>query len=574
MSVAGERIVIRHVAGSKANQIQEIPLSGLTEVTIGRDEGSMIAYNPNRDDVVSRNHAAIRRGSLDSSQFKIFDLNSSNGVIVNGSPIKGSSDLLPDDVVELGRSGPKFIFDLDPRPANLAGRTRVISLVDAAATRLLDTKDIGVMPQTSSLQDVPPPKIGVGKETVQRMLAVERGSTNRIWITVTAAVAALVVIVSGALYWRQTRAYTELATSQERMKSDAIAQMGQSPDQIASHFGNATAKLFVQWRVFDKDTGQPVYQKTIRQNGQVYPAYVRMPNGSLVRWLTLDDEKRTNASISSSSTGSAFVVSDQGFLITARHMAAGWMSRYDGNRSGTGMVFEYRSDAGRRNNVSYLDLGSSSNDTATLRGWIPDSGIIFDSRSATPIAGTSGPRTLVGRNESLEARFPGTRLSINATLVRASTDADVALIKIDAPTALARVDLASSDNLRIGEKVTVLGYPAVSREFSVAFTTADPSGVRRHLEDVPMPTVNEGIVSSVGAVNRQEDGLSTFSGKGVLFQMNINTAGSGSSGGPVFDANGKVIGVFTSGFSAGNASVSGAVPISYARALLQPQASN
>jgi serine protease Do len=55
-----ERIVIRHVSGSKANQIEQIPFINLTEITIGRDPSSNIAFDSPRDDIVSRRHAVIR----------------------------------------------------------------------------------------------------------------------------------------------------------------------------------------------------------------------------------------------------------------------------------------------------------------------------------------------------------------------------------------------------------------------------------------------------------------------------------------------------------------------------------
>jgi len=59
------RIVVRHVSGSKVNQVEQIALNGLREITIGRDPGCNIAYDQKRDDVVSRRHAAIRIGDGD-----------------------------------------------------------------------------------------------------------------------------------------------------------------------------------------------------------------------------------------------------------------------------------------------------------------------------------------------------------------------------------------------------------------------------------------------------------------------------------------------------------------------------
>ena len=53
------RIVIRHLAGSKVNQIEQFPLDSTTELTIGREPGMAIQFDPLRDDAVSRRHATI-----------------------------------------------------------------------------------------------------------------------------------------------------------------------------------------------------------------------------------------------------------------------------------------------------------------------------------------------------------------------------------------------------------------------------------------------------------------------------------------------------------------------------------
>jgi len=39
------RIIIRHLSGSKINQVEQIPLKDLHEITIGRDPNASIAYD-------------------------------------------------------------------------------------------------------------------------------------------------------------------------------------------------------------------------------------------------------------------------------------------------------------------------------------------------------------------------------------------------------------------------------------------------------------------------------------------------------------------------------------------------
>src|ERR1700691_5981170 len=116
------RIVIRHLSGSKIKQIEQFDLEGLQEINIGRDPASKTSYDRQRDDEVSRRHAVIRIRNDKELYFRIADANSSNGTFLNGERIGGEVELLPDDVVELGAGGPKFIFDVQPRPASMPSR--------------------------------------------------------------------------------------------------------------------------------------------------------------------------------------------------------------------------------------------------------------------------------------------------------------------------------------------------------------------------------------------------------------------------------------------------------------------
>src|ERR1700733_9185108 len=132
------RIVITHLNRSKVNQIDQWPLDSIQEIAIGRDQGSTMAFDLQRDDMVSRRHAVIRVVPGEPPSFKIADLGSSNGTLVNGMRISQEVELLPGDVVELGANGPKFNFDVQPRPAELAERTRVVPLGGMAGTTRLE----------------------------------------------------------------------------------------------------------------------------------------------------------------------------------------------------------------------------------------------------------------------------------------------------------------------------------------------------------------------------------------------------------------------------------------------------
>ena len=45
-----ERIVLKHLSGSKANQVEEFPLAHVKELILGRDPSSTVKYDPDRDE--------------------------------------------------------------------------------------------------------------------------------------------------------------------------------------------------------------------------------------------------------------------------------------------------------------------------------------------------------------------------------------------------------------------------------------------------------------------------------------------------------------------------------------------
>src|SRR5205085_787731 len=119
-----ERIVLKHLSGSKANQVEEFPLNHVKELVLGRDPSSTVKYDPDRDDLVGRQHAKITQDPNDPSQFIVSDLNSRNGTFVNRQRISGTTRLNVGDVVQLGPGGPEFLFEIEPRPQNATKATR------------------------------------------------------------------------------------------------------------------------------------------------------------------------------------------------------------------------------------------------------------------------------------------------------------------------------------------------------------------------------------------------------------------------------------------------------------------
>jgi hypothetical protein len=123
-------------------------------------------------------------------------------------------------------------------------------------------------------------------------------------------------------------------------------------------------------------------------------------------------------------------------------------------------------------------------------------------------------------------------------------------------------------DIAAGDPVTVMGYPAVSPDQFVANKSQDYFNRNPNIVKVPVPTVSLGNIGRLvhGSENntKADEYMSTM---GDYYQLTINSTGSGNSGGPMFDEQGRVVGIY----SAGNTTISFAVPIKYAMELMGRQ---
>ena len=122
----------------------------------------------------------------------------------------------------------------------------------------------------------------------------------------------------------------------------------------------------------------------------------------------------------------------------------------------------------------------------------------------------------------------------DATIVGVEEENDVAVVKIDA-TGLSPVEVGDSESIQVGEEVYAIGNPL--GELAFTMTTGHVSALDRKI------TTNE----SPSAIN--------------MFQFDA-AVNSGNSGGPLYNAEGKVIGIVTAKYSStGVEGLSFAIPI-------------
>jgi len=151
-------IVLEHLSGSKARQVEEFPLSQYTEVIVGRDVSANVRF-AEADAVVGRQHLKIVQNPADPTQFFVTDLNSRNGTFVNRQRVIGTAMLRPGDIVQCGPSGPEFRFQLEPkteplesgsaptRPISIPAPVRPAAPAPAQAQARAPVSEVPIMPR-------------------------------------------------------------------------------------------------------------------------------------------------------------------------------------------------------------------------------------------------------------------------------------------------------------------------------------------------------------------------------------------------------------------------------------------
>ena len=547
-----ERCMLRHRSGSLAGQ--ELELSEAADLVLGRDPEAAVRFD-GQDDLVSRRHARIHADG--PRRFAVTDLQSRNGTYVNRQRIAGTVVLAHGDVVQLGPGGPEVEFVLDPPP------------LAAGATRTAETAIVG--PTVAAPAFVPPPvrpavpahARGVGRATIERLIGEAHGANRRRLYQIGGAAAAAVIVLAGAGWYGVTalQQRTSAAIAGVDKKIDDQKPTTMTAAQIAAKYAPSTVQVEFGWKLIFTPTGEQVYVQRVPQTDQrgrvvrdesgrprLVPLYLRLPDGSMEPALTLDKGKNSeNIVVGGASRGSGFVVGADGFILTNGHVAASWNHENFWRSLGPGILVDVQA----RKILGQIEQ---------IPKWIPTASRLLGQR---PVEG----RNLAGRHDYLDVVFPHKNLRVPAKLSRESNNHDVALIKIDVTAPLTPIPLFDNfDAAALGSPIVVLGYPGLSENPVAISRSQDPLADKDRVSSVPDPTVTPGVISRVyhgtpaAGVNPAD-----FASNGEHLQLTANPGG-GNSGGPLFDDQGRAIGVFYAGVSGPEYGY--AVPIRYAQELL------
>ncbi len=579
-----ERMLIKHLSGSKANQVEEFAIKHHNELIFGRDTSATVKYDPDRDDLVGRQHAKISRDPNDPNAFLVTDLNSTNGTFINKQRLTGTMKLQPGDMVQFGPGGPEFQFDVEPRPDNGAKATRVMD-VSAAGSSAPATRVVSANTGAANYNTPAPPAGNapgtVGKATVERMIShtvTETKKSQGRKFGLIAGLAALGVLilfgaVIGGAYWyssnRESAMKEQLATETGAVKKQIADDKAAAPisaSDINDKYGKSVVYIEVAWRLIDTQKQAQIYHQYVPNSreylskimgvnygkgpidqtaGGAIPVYIQVEDS--YEPILTDTKTALTVPIGGRHTGSGFIVTSDGFVLTNRHVAATWMTTY-----------HFPQDTPRGIVITPSGQLASSSLVPPPNDWVP---------ANTKQEGKQLQGNLKGVDDTLDVTLAGKESRMAAQLKQTSDRHDVALIKIDVPGQLTKVELYDNyDTLKKGESVTIMGYPAASPAVYGVIKSSDVFNKGTQIKIIPDPTVT---TTNIGNIIRDSDEKAKdkrVSVMGDVIQLATGSTGSGNSGGPVFDSQGRVIGIFFAGQQAD--AITYAVPIRYGKEFL------
>lgn len=545
-------LLIRHIAGSKKGQVEKFSVQSTPEIRIGRGSENDVSFDPVKEDTISRNHCQIIHDDSNPERFFISDSKSKNGTFVNDGLITNKTELFAGDIVKLGKEGPSFEFDLDPRPKSHIKKTRVIDPIVAKETKMYTAS--GLSKPTS--EKAPPVKEGIGKNTMQHMIS-ESEKKNKTGLMITIIAVLLLASTGGYLLYKNQNV-KEIVHVREPKTTF-------TPTEIARSNKEKVVYIEMAWKLTSTASSEEMYhvyypvmkEKQIvgyrgaysqNQKGEIEPLLVT--KGDYLRALGNSQGIELDL-IASGGSGSGFVVDERGFIATNRHVASNWLTMFQFQEYAfPGVLVE------PNQNGQFAPAWEKEVTREMVGYWVP-----------------GNDKRYTGVNTYLDVTFANNSQRTPAKIVRISSTHDVAMIKIDLPEALPKVELFDSyDEIQPGDPAIVMGYPGIAPSQHVLKRSQDVFNANPNITSVPVPTVSNGNVGRMVRGSEKNSKIDAYqSAFGDYYQLTINSTGGGNSGGPMFDEKSRVVGVYSAGKWEPGTSISFAVPIKYVMELMGRQ---
>jgi pSer/pThr/pTyr-binding forkhead associated (FHA) protein len=216
-----QKLLIRHLGSERGDRVEEFREGFGSEIILGRDASAQVRFDPDSDDLVSRQHTKIIRDPSDPDCFQLLDLQSRNGTFLNRQRIYSAVRLNHNDVIQLGAGGPEVRFEMDPPPRQAM-----------AASSPFDISGISVKPTRESWM---PDPLGaprpVGRHTIERMLGEvftrnKKDVSRSMWMGIIAFAMIVFVGLGAWVYLRRSHITLQsgLESAQQQNK-ESIAEV-------------------------------------------------------------------------------------------------------------------------------------------------------------------------------------------------------------------------------------------------------------------------------------------------------------------------------------------------------------